>query len=202
MAIVRGIFAVDVWSSDILSFIVKPIKLRRTKAKFILGASLNVLDGAISEDPELLKGLASKLEEMDPVVVPQGLDHEGPYAEIVVPEYFPPGSIMVFETQLQQHDSSLDAFCASGSQEAFSEVDLVDLNVILHRADVEERDATAGVFGTYDVPGSGKLVYCGLEGWMHSLRHIMRYNDLGHPLCAHLRDGSWALDYVHERLSQ
>ncbi|KAH9479582.1 Glycogen debranching enzyme [Psilocybe cubensis] len=143
---------------------IDPIKLRRTKAKFILGASLNVLDGAIPDDPNLLKGLASKLEEMDPVVVPQGLDHEGPYAEIVVPEYFPPGSIMVFETQLQQHDSSLDAFCASGAQEAFSEVDLVDLNVILHRADVEERDATAGVFGTYDVPGLGKLVYCGLEG--------------------------------------
>jgi glycogen debranching enzyme len=35
---------------------------------------------------------------------------------------------------------------------------------------------------------------------MHSLKHIMRYNDLGHPLCAHLRDGSWALDYVHSRL--
>jgi hypothetical protein len=25
----------------------------------------------------------------------------------------------------------------------------------------------------------------------------MRYSDLGHPLCAHLREGSWALDYAH-----
>lgn len=139
---------------------------------------------------------------MAPVVVPQGLDHEGPYSEIIVPETFPPGSILVFETQLQQHDPSLDAFCASGAQEAFSEVDLVDLNVILHRSDVEERDASGGVFGNYDVPGLGKLVYCGLEGWMYPLRRIMRYNDLGHPLCAHLREGNWALDYVHERLSQ
>ncbi|EDR00074.1 uncharacterized protein LACBIDRAFT_314785 [Laccaria bicolor S238N-H82] len=29
----------------------------------------------------------------------------------------------------------------------------------------------------------------------------MRYNDLGHPLCGHLRDGSWALDYIHQRLT-
>lgn len=139
---------------------------------------------------------------MAPVIVPQGLDHEGPYAEIVVPEYFPPGSIMVFETQMQDFDPSLDTFCASGAQEAFSEVDLVDLNVILHRAHGEEQDATDGKFGVYEIPNLGKMVYCGLEGWMHPLRHIMRYNDLGHALCAHLREGTWALDYVHERLNQ
>ncbi|KDR65730.1 hypothetical protein GALMADRAFT_81520 [Galerina marginata CBS 339.88] len=178
-----------------------PIKLRRTKARFILGAILDISSYEIPHDPDFLKGLPSKLDEMLPVVVPQGLDHEGPYAEVIVPERFPPGSVMVFETQLQQHDSTLDAFCASGAQEAFKDVDLVDLNVILHRADVEERDATGGTFGAYEIPQLGKSVYCGLEGWMHPLRHIMRYNDLGHPLCAHLREGSWALDYVHERMS-
>lgn len=138
---------------------------------------------------------------MPTVVVPQGLDHEGPYSEIIVPETFPPGSIMLFETQLQEFDASLDEFCASGAQEAFDNVNLVDLNVILHRADVEERDATGGKFGAYVIPGLAALVYCGLEGWMHPLRHIMRYNDLGHPLCTNLREGSWALDYVHERMT-
>jgi glycogen debranching enzyme len=44
--------------------------------------------------------------------------------------------------------------------------------------------------------------YCGLEGWMHPLQDIMRYNDLGHPLCGHLHEGSWALDYVHQRFIQ
>ncbi|CAA7267401.1 unnamed protein product [Cyclocybe aegerita] len=180
---------------------IDPIKLRRTRAKFILGASINISSCDVPQDLKLLKGLSAELEEMHSVVVPQGLDHEGPYAEIIVPESFPPGSVMVFETQLQQHDPELDAFCASGAQDAFSSVDLVDLNVILHRADVEERDATDGVFGAYEVPGLGKMVYCGLEGWMHPLRHIMRHNDLGHPLCAHLREGSWALDYVHQRLT-
>ena len=144
--------------------------------------------------------MSGKLVEMPQVVVPQGMDAEGPYAEIVVPEYFPPGSIMLFETRLQGLDSSLDEFCSSGAEEAFGDLDLVDLNVVLFRAEGEERDATGGEIGTYNVPGIGNLVYSGLEGWMHPLRHIMRYNDLGHPLCGHLREGAWAFDYVHSRL--
>lgn len=28
----------------------------------------------------------------------------------------------------------------------------------------------------------------------------METNDLGHPLCAHLREGSWAMDYILDRL--
>ncbi|KAF5383708.1 hypothetical protein D9615_003666 [Tricholomella constricta] len=180
---------------------VDPIKLRRTRAKFILGTSIDITSHEVSNDAKFLRGLLSKLVEMAPVVVPQGLDHEGPYSEVVVPEYFPPGSIMLFETQLQEYDASLDTFCSQGAQEAFSNLDLVDLNVILYRADGEERDATDSKFGVYDVPGLGKMVYCGLEGWMHPLRRIMRYNDLGHPLCAHLREGTWALDYVVQRMT-
>ena len=149
-----------------------------------------------------MKGLPATLDELPEIVAPQGLDGEGPYTEIVIPEVFPPGSILVFETQLQGYDASLDEFCVAGSQQAFGDLDLVDLNVILHRSEVEERDATSGVYGAYDVPGHGRLVYCGLEGWMHPLRHIMKYNDLGHSLCDHLRNGSWALDYVHQRLNQ
>lgn len=108
---------------------------------------------------------------------------------------------MIFETQIEDFDADLELFCQVGAVASMQDLDLVDLNVILHRADVEERDATDGVYGAYDVPGSGKLVYCGLEGWMHPLRHVMRYNDLGHALCSHLRDGTWALDYLHQRLS-
>ncbi|KAK0218056.1 glycoside hydrolase family 13 protein [Armillaria fumosa] len=179
---------------------ISPIKLRRTKVDFVLGASVDIQSYEIPSDPATLTGLPAKIVEMPPLNIPEGRDHEGPYSEIVIPDYFPPGSIMLFRTHLKDHDVSLDAFCASGAQEVFSALDLVELNVILHRADGEERDATCGKFGAYEVPGLGKAVYCGLEGWMHSLRHIMRYNDLGHPLCGHLRDGSWALDYVHARL--
>lgn len=59
-----------------------------------------------------------------------------------------------------------------------------------------------GQIGAYNVPGLGNLIYCGLQGWMTPLKHIMQYNDLGHPLCGHLRDGAWAMDYVHDRLER
>ncbi|KAJ3850530.1 glycoside hydrolase family 13 protein [Lentinula lateritia] len=177
---------------------ISPIKLRRTRAKFIMGASIDITSYNVSADAKTLKGLPHKLVEMSPVVVPQGLDDESPYSEIIVPEYFPPGSIMLFETHLQDHDASLEEFVVSNSQEIFGNLGLVELNVVLYRADGEERDATNGQFGVYDVPGLGRLTYCGLEGWMHPLRHIMRHNDLGHPLCEHLRKGTWSLDYVYD----
>lgn len=179
---------------------VNPIRLRRTRAKFILGNIIEITSYDIGQDPKTLKGLPSKLIDMPEVSVPQGLDDEGPYSEIVIPENFPPGSIMLFETHLQELDADLDAFCASGAQDSFADLSLVDLNVIMYRADGEERDATAGEYGVYDVPEMGKMVYCGLEGWMHPLRHVMRYNDLGHPLCGHLRNGTWAMDYIYSRL--
>ncbi len=106
---------------------------------------------------------------------------------------------MVFSTQLEGVDTVEDAFYTADADEAFSSLDLVDLNALLYRADGEERDATGGD-GTYDVPGYGQLVYCGLEGWMAPLRPIMRNNDLGHALCSHLRAGCWALDYIVTRL--
>lgn len=130
----------------------------------------------------------------------QGHDNEGPFTEIVPPEFFPPGSILLFETRAESHDPNLEGLCSSGAQEVFECLNLVELNCVLYRSDAEERDLTNGEYGAYEVPGHGRLVYCGLEGWMHPLTHIMRYNDLGHPLCAHLRLGTWALDYVHRRL--
>ncbi|EGN96521.1 glycoside hydrolase family 13 protein [Serpula lacrymans var. lacrymans S7.3] len=181
---------------------ITPIKLRRTRAKFILGAYIDILSSEIPQDLDTLQGLPGNLVGMAEVVVPQGLDGEGPFSEIIVPDHFPPGSIMLFETQLQQLDATLDNVRATGAQEAFADLNLVDLNVIMFRADGEERDATKGEIGVYDVPGCGKLTYCGLEGWMHHLRLIIRNNDLGHPLCAHLRDGIWALDYIHSRLTR
>lgn len=130
-----------------------------------------------------------------------GQDENGDYTEIVVPDSFDPGSIMVFETDMDEMSTGLDAKCREGVEEAFDDVDLVDLNVLLYRADGEERDATGGD-GVYNVPNYGTLVYCGFEGWMAPLRHIMTHNDLGHPLCEHLRQGTWALDYVYNRLER
>ncbi len=56
--------------------------------------------------------------------------------------------------------------------------------------------------GVYTVPNHGPLVYAGLQGWWSVLRDIVNSNNLGHPLCNHLRDGQWALDYIMGRLQR
>jgi glycogen debranching enzyme len=133
------------------------MKLRRTRVKFIIGANIDIHSYEVVNDPKTLRGLPSTLVEMPTVVAPQGLDAEGPYSEIIVPEYFPPGSVMLFETHPQEPDADLDSFCASGALEAFGDLDLVDLNVVLYRSDGEERDVTKGELGVYDVPGLGHI---------------------------------------------
>ncbi|KAG8884358.1 hypothetical protein FRB98_002437 [Tulasnella sp. 332] len=176
---------------------IDPIKLVRTKAHFVFGASIDIPSyDAPSPAPTTLLGLKSTLTPI-PAFAPK---NEGTDTEIIVPEYFPPGSVMVFATQMEGMDKNLDKFSKAGVDEAFAGLDWVDLNVMLFRSDGEEKDATGGAIGTYNVPGHGQLVYCGLEGWMAPLRSIMKYNDLGHSLCGHLREGTWALDYVHSRL--
>ncbi|KAJ7903815.1 central domain of glycogen debranching enzyme-domain-containing protein [Mycena olivaceomarginata] len=132
---------------------IDPIKLRCTRVKFILGAGLDIASYNVPKDAHTLQGILAKLIELEPLVVPQGLNGEGPHSEILVPEYFPPGSIMLFKTHLHGYDASLDAFCA---KEALADLDLIDLNVLLHRADGDERDASNGEFGVYNVPGLGK----------------------------------------------
>ena len=181
--------------------LVDPIRLRRTRCRFILGASVQVKSHELEQDDQILRGLPTTLIETPSIAVSQGHDHEGPFTEMAPPEFFPPGSILLFETRPESHDSELEGLCSRGAQEAFECLSLVELNYVLYRSDAEDRDLTDGKYGVYEVPGHGRLVYCGLEGWMHLLTHIMRYNDLGHHLCAHLRQGAWAFDYVHRRLS-
>jgi len=181
---------------------IAPFKLNRTKAKFILGKTLEVTSRCIPKDKSTLLGLPSKLVDVSAPPMKEGEDHDGFFTEITVPENFPPGSIMLFSTYMDGLGSELDTLCTSGATEAMAELNLVDLNVMLHRADGEEKDVTDGADGTYTIPEFGQLVYCGLEGWMAPLRSVMNHNDLGHPACAHLRAGTWALDYVHDRLQR
>lgn len=181
---------------------INPIKLNRTKAQYIFGKSIEITSREVPKDDKVLRGLPSKLHDIPAPPLNEGQDGDGFYTEIIVPDYFPPGSVMLFSTYMEGLDHDLEKLCTSGAKEAMAELDLVDLNVVLHRADGEERDVTGGDDGTYDIPGYGPLTYCGLEGWMAPLRAIMRNNDLGHPVCAHLRSGPWALDYVHGRLQR
>ncbi|KAI9673838.1 MAG: hypothetical protein M1829_003956 [Trizodia sp. TS-e1964] len=183
----------------------QPVHLAGTKARLLGSWTLEVDDTeaaikAASGDKTYLKGLPSKILDIEGIII----DIFDQDTKISLPERFPSGSIALFETFIPGVDGSdsLDVFSTSGAKEAFKMVDLIDLNFILYRCDAEERDSSAGKDGVYDVPNHGKLVYAGLQGWWSVLRDIIRENNLGHPLCQHLREGQWALEFIVSRMDR
>ena len=182
-----------------------PVHLAGTKAKLLGSWTLEVdasepTKQSVLADKEVLRGLPSKVTDVQGV----NIDSKADETIITIPSSFPPGSIALIETWISsaEHSEGLDAFVSSGAEKAFGELSLVDLNFVLYRCDAEERDFSSGKDGVYNVPNYGPLVYAGLQGWWSVLRNVIRNNDLGHPICNHLRSGQWALDYVVNRLKR
>lgn len=182
-----------------------PVHLTGTKARH-LGSWMLEVDTSdeakrdVLADKKYLRGLPSKVIDLPGVRMESKEDE----TIITVREKFPPGSIALFETWIPsaEHAAGLDTFVTSGAMAAFGEVDLVDLNFILYRCEAEELDSSDGKDGVYDIPGQGKLVYAGLQGWWSVLKNVINNNDLAHPLCQHLRKGQWPLDYIVGRLER
>lgn len=181
-----------------------PVNLPGTKAK-LLGAwkfevdqSSEAKQAAIND--KVLRGLPCQTKNIKDVKI----EASGNDTRINVPDDFPPGSIALFETYLPgaEHSEGLDRFVTGGAKQAFRECDLIDLNLVLYRCEPEERDLSKGQDGTYSIPGYGSLVYAGLQGWISPLKDIIRENNLGHPICNHLREGPWAMDYCAGRLER
>ena len=182
-----------------------PVHLRSTKAKLLGSWSLEVdtsqsAKDAVFAEKSILKGLPSRLFDFRDVTI----DSKDDETIITVPAGFAPGSIALFETWMPvaEHSQGLDNYITSGAHEAFRELDLVDLNFVLYRCEPEERDFLGGNEGIYKIPNYGTLVYAGLQGWWSILKEVIRNNDLGHPLCDHLREGQWALDWIVSRLGR
>ena len=182
-----------------------PVHLIGTRAKIIGSWMLQVdaddsTKNSVLADKNVLKGLPSIVYDLSGVTL-AGSDHE---TVITIPNKFPPGSVALFETWISsvEQSDSLDKFVTSGASKAFGELSLIDLNLVLYRCESEERDWSGGSDGVYDIPNYGPLLYAGLQGWWSILRNVIRDNDLGHPICNHLRDGQWALDYVAGRLER
>ncbi|KAI8065248.1 glycogen debranching enzyme [Gongronella butleri] len=177
---------------------IAPIRLARTRAEFMFGASLH-MTGDEKDEKDTLHGLGSNLVTL----LAPPLQKEQDHVHIALdPAQFPPGSIMVFKTELlpDANTSTIKELVTHMDDSVVSELDLVDCNVALYRCHNEEAETTQG--GVYDIPGFGPLVYAGLQGWLTVLKPIIRNSDLGHPLCDNLRKGPWALDYVVNRLDK
>lgn len=182
-----------------------PTHLAGTSAE-LLGAwslSVDASNEAVkvaTENPKELVGLPSNLRDVKGVTCEVGDDG----ARITVPTDFTPGSIALFKTWVPGAQSGRREFThhliAAGAEAAVADLDLIDLNFILYRCDAEERDLSEGADGVYTIPNHGPLVYAGLQGWWSLLEVIMQKDDLGHPLCNHLRTGQWALNYTSQRM--
>jgi glycogen debranching enzyme len=182
-----------------------PTNLPGTAATLIGSWSLEVDNSpetraAVMGDKTTLRGLPASTKSLQGITI----ETSGDSTTIQIPEYFPPGSIALFETSVPsaEHADGLDRFVTSGARAAFKDVNLADLNIILYRCEAEERDLSDNKDGVYNIPGHGPLVYAGLQGWWSLLRDIVNDNNLGHPLCNHLREGQWALDYCVGRLQR
>lgn len=182
-----------------------PVHLNGTKAKLIGSWKLDVdvsdsAKQAVFDEKAFLRGLPSSISDLPGVDLVAKEDE----TVITMPSHFPPGSVAIFETWIPEaeHNEGLDQLINSGATAAFSDVSLVDLNFIMYRSEPEERDTSNGKDGVYDIPGHGALVYAGLQGWWSCLRDVVRYNQLGHPICNHLREGTWAMDYIVGRLER
>ncbi|ETS87015.1 hypothetical protein PFICI_00843 [Pestalotiopsis fici W106-1] len=181
------------------------VHLTGTKARHLGSWMLEVesdeaAQKTVLEDKKYLKGLPSRVVDVPGI----RMEVKGDETIITVRDKFPPGSIALFETWIPaaEHSVGLDNYVTSGAKAAMSELDLVDLNFLLFRCDAEERDGSDGKDGAYDIPGHGKTIYAGLQGWWSILKDVIKDNNLAHPLCQHLRDGQWALDYTIGRLER
>ncbi|KAH6958488.1 glucanotransferase domain of glycogen debranching enzyme-domain-containing protein [Fusarium avenaceum] len=182
-----------------------PVQLSGTKARH-LGSWMLEVDASeeatqqVLGDKKHLRGLPSRVKDVPGI----RMEINGDDTTITVRDKFPPGSIALFETWIPaaEHSSGLDNYVTSGAKEAWSELSLSDLNFLMYRCEAEERAESDGRDGVYDIPGHGKLVYAGLQGWWSLFKYIIKDNNLAHPLCQNLRDGEWALDFILARLER
>ncbi|ODV77006.1 glycoside hydrolase family 13 protein [Suhomyces tanzawaensis NRRL Y-17324] len=185
------------FNKDVGDQILSPCVLGGTKVKSEFAYTLKVT-GEYKHDDKYITGIPAKVE----VIPSPEIKYDGDDAIIQVDQTFTPGSIAVFSTEIPKVDASLDKFVKEGAIEASQDLDLYDLNALLYRCEPEERDASGGSDGPYNIPKWGTLTYAGLEGWNLALKHVIWENNLGHPICDHLREGEWALDSVVNRLDK
>ena len=182
-----------------------PVHLGGTRARH-LGSWMLEVDTSdeakerVLGDKRYLRGLPSRVIDVPGI----RMEVKGDETIIAVRDKFPPGSIALFETWIPaaEHSAGLDNYVTSGAKEAWKELSLADLNFLMYRCEAEEMAASDGRDGVYDIPGHGKLVYAGLQGWWSLLKDIIKENNLAHPLCQNLRDGQWALDYIVGRIEK
>lgn len=118
--------------------------MSRTRVQYLAGASISTRFSEWKDDANTHYGIPSTLNEIpaSKVMTKMIQDESGESTEIHVPDEFGPGSVLLFATDMDEMSAELDDICKEGADEAMADLDLVDLNTVLFRADGEEKDAT------------------------------------------------------------
>ncbi|CAI2335505.1 unnamed protein product [Caenorhabditis sp. 36 PRJEB53466] len=162
------------------------------------------------ENQAVIVGLANfSLEIKEDVPIEQGnmFKIHGGVGGFIELTDFPTGSVVGFK--IRPSDEARDAFKAihssigsseNGLSSALSRLTYQSFSDLLFHC--ESEDYATIQQGGYDIPNFGKFVYNGLQGMIPVLDKIRVENDLGHPLCQNLRDGTWLCDYLVSRLAK
>lgn len=172
--------------------------LEASKAEWIAGWSLFKVGHAHCSDDTIVP-IQTRLDNL----IPNEPEFDGKSSTIKISTgSFPQGSIALWRTSRTFKADHIEKLVKDkeSAKEAVKNLDLLDLNLLLYRAEGEERACTDNLIGVYDVPGLGPLVYAGLQGWISHLTDIVAHQNLGHPLCVNLRDGLWAFEYILNRI--
>src|SRR5690606_13457784 len=76
--------------------------LRGTSVQLIFSRSLKIISRAMEQDAGCLDGLISEVVELKAPIITRKTDSQGTYTEVVVPEYFPGGSIILLKTTIDK----------------------------------------------------------------------------------------------------
>ncbi|XP_012265578.2 glycogen debranching enzyme isoform X2 [Athalia rosae] len=209
---------------------IKPLRVEGVIDEIVLEASLthnSIRNGKspfhqpeeFSRDEDIINGLAEYSLDIKEHVqicnstILEKVDSGDPKITQLNFVNFQPGSIVVIRVslhnnikpaldKLQNTIQTITSTKNSDLRVIISRMNLADLNRALYRCEQEERDESSGSYGVYDIPGYGPLVYAGLQGFISLLAEIRPNNDLGHPMCANLRQGNWMIDYIWQRLKR
>ncbi|KAK6049525.1 Amylo-alpha-1,6-glucosidase [Cooperia oncophora] len=167
----------------------------------------------IGENPDVLTGLTNYKVHIRQHISPDKANMcvvHGTVNGHIELTNFPSGSVIGFKIRLSDKArTSIGTLRAviAGNAELEKElafvldsITLQDFHHLFFTTDAEEKVSIG--HGAYNIPNFGQLVYCGLHGLIPLLNRIRENNDLGHPLCANLRDGTWLCEYISFRLEK
>ena len=137
-----------------------------------------------------------------------------------------PGAILLFKTRVNEHktirelgflhyplsniingvtmarSNLVDSISDYNLTDCFTNINLVELNILLFRTPAEDNDH--GI-SPYHVPNTNTFIpYGGIQGFISLLEtdHVIKYNQMGHGLYENIRQGSWLMDWIINRLVQ